>query len=208
MTRVQAVITNPFFDKPLWLPKAESLENAYLSKNSSAEDVVIFLTVLCGMNDIDINKEPNKVVKELINTDEIVLSGGIAFESHSHVILPSCCCGLEQWKEVLDAVINKKSAWLGHDPFPSIEYLDQSVRIWSDDYYGVMNVKPPTEQEKQKMFFIEYNDIELIEQLESIEDDLLDFFKYALVKQLSMVNAELLDKFFLKYCEWLSLEIK
>lgn len=207
MPRVRAVITAPCFEQPSWLSKVEYHEAVYLSKNSSAGDVVLFLTVLCGINELDINKEPNEVIKELINMDEVTLSGGIAFESQSKVILPSCCCGLEQWKEVREAVVNKKAAWLGHDPFPSIEYLDESVRIWSDDYFGIMKKEPPTEQEKQNMFFIEYNNNELIEKLLCIESDLLHFFKYPFVKELVMVDTNLMEKLFLKYCEWLSLEI-
>ncbi|OBZ16497.1 hypothetical protein [Bacillus sp. FJAT-26390] len=208
MTGVRAVIIDPFFEQPNWLSKVEYRETVYLSKNSTEEDAVLFLTLLCGFNNISIDKEPNEFVQELIRTDEVALSGGIAFEGQGKLILPSCCCGLEQWREVKEAVKSKKDIWLGHDPFPTIEYIDESVRIWSDDYIGNRKKEPITEQERQKMFFITYSHHDLIEQMNVIEMDLLDFFKYPLVNALSMVDTGLLDELFAIYRGWFRLAKK
>lgn len=206
MPRIRAVVTDPYYEQPSWLSRVENPHIAYLSRNSSPEDVSIFLTVLCGMNDIEINQEPRMVIKKLIKLEDVALSGGISFEGQGKEIVPSCCCGLEQWNEVSEAVSSKKDPWLGHDPFPSIQYDADNVRIWSDDYFGVMKSEPPTELEKQNMFFVEYSYKNLIEQLEGIKLDLLQFYKYPLVEQLSMVDTKLLDTLFLKYCSWLGLD--
>lgn len=208
MKSVRAIINDPYYKQPSWLPQVEYCENAYLSKDSNTKDVVLFLTLLCGYNDVDIKREPNELMKELIQLDDVALSGGIAFEDQDKAILPSCCCGLEQWKDVTKAVVNNEDVWLGHDPFPTLEYIEDSVRIWSDDIFGVMREEALTEQEKQNMFFIEFNRTELIDKLKSIELDLQHFFKYPLTKELAMVDSKLLDQFYEKYCKWLSLDMK
>ncbi|WP_141504599.1 hypothetical protein [Paenibacillus luteus] len=206
MSHVQAVIIDPYYEIPLWLPEAERKETIYLSKNSSVEDVVLFLTLLCGYNHLDINVEPHEVVQQLIVQEKVAMSGGIAFEGNNKRILPSCCCGLEQWREVSDAVSNKKGVWLGHDPLPTTEYLNGSVRIWSDDYFGIYKQKQPTEHEKQAMYFIEFEHDVLINKLRGIETDLIEFFKYPLTQALAMIDNSLLDILFIKYCEWFQLK--
>lgn len=171
MSTVRAVITNPFYQQPAWVSNVEYKETVYLSKYSSEEDAVLFLTLLCGYNNVALNnKGPAEVVHELIHMDDVAMSGGIAFRSNEKLILPSCCCGLEQWTDVLNDVIKKSSPWLGHDPTPCIEYCGDSARIWSDDFLGIY-YKDVSIQDKETMFFIEYKYKELIKNLMSIEED-------------------------------------
>lgn len=204
---VSAIIQDPYFDHLSWLSKVEYRETVNLSKLSTLEDAVLFFTLLCGYNNVDVDRECAAVLNELITTDEVAIRGGIAFEDKDKVILPSCCCGLENWRDVLEAVLSKKSVWLGHDPFPSVEYVDNTVRIWSDDFSGVMR-KDLSEQELQKMYYIEYNRDDLIKKLQSIEIDLLDFYKYSLEKALWMVDDYYKEMLFLKYCKWFNLDVK
>lgn len=207
MGKVNAIIQDPYFDQPSWLSKAEYRETVNLSKLSTLDDAVLFFTLLCGYNNVDVDRESADVLNELITTDEVALRGGIAFEDKDKVILPSCCCGLENWRDLLEAVLSKKGIWLGHDPFPSIEYVDNTVRIWSDDFSGVMR-KDLSEQELQKMYYIEYNRDDLIKKLQSIETDLLDFYKYSLEKALWMVDDYYKEMLFLKYCKWFNLDVR
>ena len=206
MGNVRAVIQNPYFEQPSWLPKVEYRETIYLSRFSTSEDAVLFFTLVCGYNNVDVDREPFEVLNELIAIDEVALSGGIAFVDKDKVILPSCCCGLENWRDVLEAVLNKKDVWLGHDPFPTLEYVNDLVRVWSDDYFGTMR-KDLTEQELLNMFFIEYNRNDLVSKLQSIEVDLLGFYKHSLVKELSMADDNLKEMLFKKYCKWFNLKV-
>ncbi|KAF3883832.1 MULTISPECIES: hypothetical protein [Nostocales] len=48
------------------------------------------------------------------------------------VINPSCCCGLETWRDWLRFVKKGQSPWLGHDPSPWVEKVGGLVRVWSD----------------------------------------------------------------------------
>lgn len=132
---------------------------------------------------------------------EFIYLSKLAFEDKDKMILPSCCCGLEMWRDVYEAVINKTGVWLGHDPFPTLEHTDDLVRIWSDDYSGVMR-KDLSEKELENMFYIEYRRDELIKKLQCIETDLLDFFKHSLEKELMVVDEQLRKMMFLKYCNW------
>ncbi|MFB6367467.1 hypothetical protein ACFCP7_26155 [Paenibacillus elgii] len=102
---------------------------------------------------------------------------------------------------MLEAVINKENVWLGHDPFPSVEYVDHTVRIWSDDFSGAIR-KGITEQEIQKMYYIEYDRDDLIKKLQSIETDLLDFYKHSFKKALWMFDDYHKEMLFLQYCKW------
>ncbi|MFE5318359.1 hypothetical protein ACFQ88_06595 [Paenibacillus sp. NPDC056579] len=173
MGRVSAVIQDPYFEQPSWISKVEYKETTYLSRFSTSEEAALFLSLVCGYNNIEVDREPAEVLNELITFGEIALSGGIAFADKNKIILPSCCCGLENWRDVLEAVQSKKDVWLGHDPFPTLEYLNDSVRVWSDDYTGTFR-KDLSERELQKMFYIEYNRNDLIIKLQAIETDLLE----------------------------------
>ncbi|RKN60054.1 hypothetical protein [Paenibacillus ginsengarvi] len=206
MGRVSAVIQDPYFQQPSWLSNIEYRETIYLSRFSTSEDAILFFTLVCGYNHVDVDREPAEVLNELITIDEVAISGGIAFEDKNSVILPGCCCGLEKWRDVLEAVICKKDVWLGHDPFPTLEYVNDLVRVWSDDYSGTMR-KDLSEQELQKMFYIEYNRNDLINKLQAIETDLLDIYKHSLEKVLCMTDDNLNEMLFLKYCKWFNLKI-
>ncbi|WP_051621042.1 hypothetical protein [Paenibacillus sp. UNC451MF] len=206
MGKVSAVIQDPYFEQPSWISKVEYKETTYLSRFSTSEDAALFLTLVCGYNNIEVDREPAEVLNELITFDEIALSGGIAFEDKNKVIVPSCCCGLENWRDVLEAVQSKKDIWLGHDPFPTLEYLNDSVRVWSDDYTGTFR-KDLSERELQKMFYIEYNRKDLIIKLHAIETDLLEFYKHSLEKVLCMTEDNLKEMLFLKYCRWFNLKV-
>lgn len=206
MRRVSAVIQDPYFEQPYWISKVEYKETTYLSRFSTSEDAGLFLSLVCGYNNIEVDREPAEVLNELITFDEIALSGGIAFAEKNKVILPSCCCGLENWRDVLEAIQSKKDVWLGHDPFPTLEYLNDSVRVWSDDYTGTFR-KDLSERELQKMFYIEYNRNDLIIKLQAIETDLLEFYKHSLEKVLCMTDDNLKEMLFLKYCRWFNLKV-
>ncbi|WP_299415161.1 hypothetical protein [Acaryochloris sp. IP29b_bin.148] len=67
-----------------------------------------------------------------MEAESLVLPGGIQIVSEEKVIPPSCCCGLETWREWIDFLQTDHSPWLGHDPSPWVERQGNSIRIWSD----------------------------------------------------------------------------
>ena len=148
MPYTKAVITDPYFDCPIWLENNNIIRREYicLSSDCSNIDVELFLILLFGYNDIDSKYSFKKAFNELFNKNEIAISGGIAFfEDENNYILPSCCCGLEDWKEVEMSINNKNSPWLGHDPTPGITYDKDHLIVWSDDpketNHSILNIK-------------------------------------------------------------------
>lgn len=111
----KAVIIDPYYYCPIWIDsEVTRKEYIILSADSNKEDVELFLILLFGYNGIDVKQSLEKSFHELFNEDEVAISGGIAFfGTNNKKILPSCCCGLEDWHEVYDSVINKTSPWLG-----------------------------------------------------------------------------------------------
>ncbi|WP_205301057.1 hypothetical protein, partial [Paenibacillus aceris] len=89
---------------------------------------------------------------------------------------------------------------------PTLEYINDSVRVWSDDYSGTMR-KDLSQQELQKMYYIEYNRNDLINKLDAIETDLLEFFKYSFEKVFCKVDDDQKEMLFLKYCKWFNLVV-
>ena len=71
-----------------------------------------------------------------------VLPGGFAVVDRGRVIAPGCCCGLETWRDWLGVVRTRRSPWMGHDPAPLVEVLEDSVHVWTD---GGLTGKPKGE---------------------------------------------------------------
>lgn len=62
--------------------------------------------------------------------------GGFAAVDQERFIGPSCCCGLETWKEWLDVLTTRRSPWMGHNPAPFVEIREDRVNIWADGGLG------------------------------------------------------------------------
>ncbi len=169
------VIKEPYYDCPIWIEnKVIYKEYISLTADSKKEDVELFLVHLFGYNNIDVKQSLEESFNELFKEDEVAILGGVAFfESQNKLILPSCCCGLEDWSEVYYSVKNRISPWLGHDPNPGMTYRDKYVRVWSDDPSSTTN------RTREAPYYIEYEyEYEvLLRSLEKTKDDLEGFIK-------------------------------
>jgi len=54
-----------------------------------------------------------------------ILDGGIL------EITPGCCCGLEDWRDLL-TIPEGDSPWMGHDPNPSCTFAEDRIRFVGD----------------------------------------------------------------------------
>jgi hypothetical protein len=61
-----------------------------------------------------------------------VAPGGLAAVHHDAEIAPSCCCGLEGWREWERLLTDGQQPWLGHDPSPWVEVNGREFTVWSD----------------------------------------------------------------------------
>lgn len=117
------------------------------------------------------NHPPNQMFLELIESEQIIIAGGILFaENHAKMVLPSCCAGLGDWRVVHNGGIYRKNLWMGHDPHPTMKFLGDTVRVWSDDALGIFHDLP-----KENLYFIDYERSQLLHQLRGIEHELEAF---------------------------------
>jgi hypothetical protein len=97
----------------------------------------------------------------------LVLPGGLAVEGdESLLIAPSCCAGLETWREWSSVPQEGGSPWMGHDPSPWIEDKGDILRVWADG--GLTAVR-------QDDSHVDFLRSELAFQLRRVEGDLQAF---------------------------------
>ena len=97
-----------------------------------------------------------------------ILPGGLRVrESGDRNIPPSCCCGLETWREWFGVLTDRKSPWIGHDPSPWIEHLGDVIRVWSGS--SLSNSSAGSE------YCIIFHPEEFATQLQQVEHDLRRF---------------------------------
>jgi hypothetical protein len=64
--------------------------------------------------------------------DSFNLPGGLGILNDGKLELtPGCCCGIEEWRELL-TIPEGDSPWLGHDPSPWCIPTDDGVRFAAD----------------------------------------------------------------------------
>ncbi|MHA7966751.1 hypothetical protein ACX93W_21810 [Paenibacillus sp. CAU 1782] len=194
MPYTKPVITDPYYDCPVWIEnEIERKPFICLTADSSEHDVELFLLHLFGYSDIDVSQTMKASFDEILQEDEKAISGGVAFYRDEHrYILPSCCCGLEELIEICASVKEKKSPWLGHDPWPGITYHDGYARVWSDD----------PDKESTEHFYVDFTYNELEESLEKTKGELVGFIEGPLFHWVFKRDAELARQFKLKMYMW------
>ncbi|WP_372661103.1 hypothetical protein [Amycolatopsis kentuckyensis] len=112
------------------------------------------------------------VLRAIVEADRLIAAGGLlARDTRTGVAIPpSCCCGLESWREWTD-VPRGGRPWLGHSPAPWVEHLDNAVRIWPDG--GLGEDPPPIEHAITAPLDV------VTAQLHSTNQDLLGFLDAA-----------------------------
>lgn len=196
MPYTKPVIIEPYFDKPEWITDEVIREEFIcLSSESNEQDVELFLILLFGYNHINIEQSFLLSFNELLEQEGVAISGGIAFfEDESKYILPSCCCGLEDFSEVIDTIKNKQSPWMGHDPAPGITYSNDQVRVWPDDpEIADSNVNKP----------ILYSYKELIDSLEKTRNEMQGFIEGPLYEWINKRDKEIANTMRDRMKQWI-----
>jgi hypothetical protein len=134
--QLQAVVETPaalddcfdLWDVPLFKP----FSWIRLSGKTTSEEIGLVFAQLIQYNHLDFSSEKQVVLQQILETDDLILPGGIQVVFGDRFISPSCCCGLERWREWQDFLRTGQSPWLGHDPSPWVERQGDLVCIWSD----------------------------------------------------------------------------
>ncbi|GBF75537.1 hypothetical protein PA598K_03954 [Paenibacillus sp. 598K] len=195
MAYTKAVITDPYYDQPKWMPN-EVRRKPYLclSSEASSQDVELFLTHLLGYMNISVDHSMEHSLQELFEQEHVAISGGVAFfEDEQTYILPSCCCGLEDYPEIVATIGNKQSPWLGHDPSPELTYTNHQVYVWPDE---------PTGSESQSNC-IAFSYEELQESLATTSQEIIGFIEGPLDRWIRQENAALAETMKEKMKQWI-----
>ncbi|AKG36178.1 hypothetical protein [Paenibacillus durus] len=192
MSYTKPVIREPYYDCPTWFDQdVDRIEFLVLSTNCNSSEVELFLVHLFGYNSINIDQSMDDTFNELLVKDSVAILGGIAFfESENKLIMPSCCCGLEQFRDIYNSVTKKESPWLGHDPFPVITYIGDLARVWSDD------------PESIESYYIDFKYKELLDNLEESKRDLECFIDKPLYQWIYRKDQRIAQIMKEKMYEW------
>jgi hypothetical protein len=66
------------------------------------------------------------------DADELSAYGGFEISDEVVQIRPSCCSGIEHWREWRNFLETGASPWMGHDPFGWAERKENEIIIWTD----------------------------------------------------------------------------
>jgi len=133
---LQAVVEAPFYEDAPLFPWAIANHKPFspisLHGDMTHEEVGLIFSQLVNYNGLESQGNVNKVLHQVLESEALILPGGIqAKKGAAQVISPSCCCGLESWRDWWDFLKTGQSPWLGHDPSPWIEIADGVIRVWS-----------------------------------------------------------------------------
>lgn len=115
------------------------------------EHMSLIAYVLSWYNSISRHIPPLST-EELAKEESLVLPGGLAATNGMRTIYPSCCSGLEQWRDWFKLYDGAGSPWMGHDPSPFVENSDAGFIVWPD---GGLN--EPLPEKDDTIFFTRAN---------------------------------------------------
>lgn len=136
LLQMQAVIEAPYYEGEFLCPwqvaEFKPFSMLRLHGETTYSETGLVFAQLAKYNQIELAIDKQGVLEQILKAENLVLPGGIRLVSEEKVISPSCCCGLETWREWINFLKTGESPWLGHDPSPWIESQGDIVRVWSD----------------------------------------------------------------------------
>jgi hypothetical protein len=94
-----------------------------------------------------------QIVGDLVRHFPHIAPGGLAAVDGTVSVVPSCCCGLEKWREWHNLLRDGTSPWLGHDPSPWVETVGDAFVVWPDGGLGPggSGPRPPIRFTRQQL---------------------------------------------------------
>jgi len=164
MFELSPVVEVEYHSSPFEWAQSESSETfIQLNDRSSDDDVARMVALLASYNGILSSGSIGKVTHAVMTADDLALPGGLMVRAENIQIPPSCCCGLEDWREWFSVEPGGISPWLGHDPSPWVECKPDLAIIWADGKLGEQSPSVP----------VSYSDLEAGRQ--SARADLIAF---------------------------------
>lgn len=199
---IKAISNSIFVNSPDWLDISENSKYIVLSKETMKSEIDLFVFSLFVYNDVPFNENPSDSLQNLINKlheNEIILGGGVMFYDSSKRILPGCCCGLEQWRDIINNILQKKEPWLGHNPYPIIEYKEDYMVVWSDDYLGLYG----DAKTKSSLQHIEFTNSDMEHFISQMKIDIEEFITKPFYDRIREIDEYISDEFVSAIKQWL-----
>lgn len=133
LTPVAAAMRGAAFD---WAPTG--ISRAWIELSGAVDDLDIarFVATLADYCGVETGESVRATLTALDAEEHFILPGGLLARDGVVEIAPSCCCGLEDWRDWHGVKPGAASPWLGHDPAPWIECRDDIAVIWANGGMG------------------------------------------------------------------------
>jgi hypothetical protein len=135
-----------------------------LFEGTSDDEVALLVAQLAGYGHAGAGATD---LASLVRAFPHVTPGGLAATDEIHEVRPSCCCGLEGWRDWDRLVVTGASPWLGHDPSPWAEVSGDEFLVWPNGGLGEAlsdDIQP-----------VRFSRKELVAALTQVEEDLRSF---------------------------------
>ncbi|WP_244872140.1 hypothetical protein [Catellatospora sp. TT07R-123] len=138
MITLQAVVEVPNVQgTPVPWPVAPLAPLSWLVLNGEcvSDQVGLFVAALVVHVERPAGAGPAETVDALLAEESLIVSGGLRVmdTDTGMAVTPGCCSGLEDWRHWSE-LLSGESPWMGHDPAPRVEFLDDRLRVWQDDH--------------------------------------------------------------------------
>ena len=134
--KLEAVVESPERRISTWGPLPDLPEYPGMIRLSSSTPEAEVAVVVAQLTVYGRTGQAPLTMEQLVNEPVRILPGGLRAVSGETVIAPSCCCGLETWREWIGLLKGGGSPWLGHDPAPWVEKQKDSFIVHSDGGLG------------------------------------------------------------------------
>lgn len=122
----------PSLEAPAWVPPVTAKTWIVLNADTSLDDVARIVARVAEYVSDCLPASPDEAAQVIALAEVVVVSGGLIVTGNGFRSEPSCCCGLEQWREWYGVKPGGSSPWLGHDPTPGVECGETEAVICSD----------------------------------------------------------------------------
>lgn len=201
LTQIQAVIETPYYEGefscPWQIPEFKLFSMIRLWGEMTYPEIGLVFAQLAEYNQVELVNDKQAVLEQILEAESLILPGGIQVISEQKIISPSCCCGLETWREWMDFLETGESPWLGHNPSPWVESQGDIVRVWSD------GGSEPTNH----AFHIDVSRSQFERMLRSVEQE-LQAFLFCIESWTQEVGFAESSKLFQKFDECFSIGIR
>lgn len=172
MPALVPVVESPDRLTAFWCPLPQKSTERWIrvGPEISNDDIALLVFQLADYNKGN-SAGPPLSPEAIVRHSRLLLPGGLAALDGDTQIHPSCCCGLEGWRDWFRLLESGVSPWLGHDPDPWVEAKEGGFVVWPGADFGA-TFGPSGEMDGRGVAF---SRDELHEALDQVQSSLAGF---------------------------------